>query len=229
MHTVELRDDAVVVTDTQSMPSVRTLSFAEAWAGSGRMLFVRDPDRLVAILRALAGRFTDARSRVWRDLRADLAPRRFTWTWDRGAREPLDCWIELDGAIARRPDRGLGEVAWQTVDDLYVHGPTQPGIPRELRAALIDHLQLDPADAFPAVDHAAIPARSWSWDQRDDGETGASIGGAAVVAGYQYRQDMGWSEYAVERVITRAAEIYLWAPASIEAELRAALATAVRA
>jgi hypothetical protein len=30
MHTVELRDDAVVVTDPESMPSVRTLSFAEA-------------------------------------------------------------------------------------------------------------------------------------------------------------------------------------------------------
>src|SRR5688572_24287611 len=44
---VELRDDAVVVSDPDSKPSVRTLTLAEAWAGSGRMLFVREPDRLV--------------------------------------------------------------------------------------------------------------------------------------------------------------------------------------
>jgi hypothetical protein len=226
--TVELRDDGVVVTDTNSTPSVRTLTFAEAWAGSGRMLFVRDPDRMVELLRALAPRFDDARARVWRDLRADLPPRRFAWTWDRGGgRAPLDCWLELDGAIARRPERSSGEVAWQPIDDLYVHGPTQPGIPRDVRAALIEHLRLDPRDAFPAIDHAAIPARSWSWDVREDGESGVSIGGAAVVAGYQYRQDMGWSEYAVERVVTRAADVHLWAPSDVDGEVRAALAAAV--
>ena len=78
--TVAIGADDVTVTDPTCAPSVHTLSFAEAWAGSGRMLFVRDPDRLVEILRALAPRFDDARARVWRDLRArrdhDGAPRR---------------------------------------------------------------------------------------------------------------------------------------------------------
>lgn len=213
--------DVVVVIDPDSMPSVRELTPAEAWAGSGRMLFVRDPDKLVEHLRALAPRFDDARARVWRDLRP-VAPRRFAWPWKDG-----EAWFEVDGAIARRPTRYYDDLGWQTIDDLYVHGPTQPGIPRDVRAALIDHLGLDPRDAFPLVDHAAIPSRSWSWDVRDDGESGLSIGGASVVAGYQYRHDIGWSEYAVERVITRAGDIYLWAPAEIEAEMRAVLATAV--
>lgn len=216
-------DDRVTVSDPDSKPSVRHLSLAEAWAGSGRMLFVREPDRLVALLRTLAPHFDDARARVWRDLHP-VAPRRFAWTWQRGGgREPLDCWLDIDGAIARRPDRGLSEVEWQTIDDLYVHGPTQPGIPADVRAALIEHLGLDPADAFPQIDHAAIPARSWSWNQREDGEEGASVGGAAVIIGYQYQHDIGWGEYAVERVITRAADIYLSAPPDIEAEIRAAL------
>jgi hypothetical protein len=220
--------DVVVVVDPDCSPAVRMLSPAEAWAGSGRMLFVRDPDELVAHLRALAPRFDDARARVWRDLRADLPARRFTWRWERGGgRTPVDCWLELDGAIARRPDRGSSEAPWQTMDDLYVHGPSQPGIPRAMRQELIDHLALDPRDAFPVIDHAAIPARSWSWDQRDDGETGASIGGAAVVAGYQYRHDIGWTEYAVERVVTGAADIFLSAPPEVEAELLALLRAAV--
>ncbi len=219
-HTVELRDDEVIVTDTACQPSVRTMSVAEAWAGSGYMLFVRDPDRLVEVLRALALRFDDARARVWRDLRP-VPPRRFAWRHG-----DKDAWLEVDGPIARRPV-SFDEVPWQTVDDLYVHGPTQPGIPADVRAALIDHLGLDPRDAFPRIDHAAIPKHDWTWDKQDDGETGMTIGGAGLVVGYRYGHDMGWTEHAVERVLTRAANIHLWAPAEIDAEMRTLLASAV--
>lgn len=226
--TVLIGDDAVLVRDPDSMPSERTLPPAEAWAGSGHMLFVRDPDRLVALLRTLAPRFDDARARVWRDLRP-VARRRFAWTWDRGGgREPVACWLELDGDIAHRPAQSHEAVAWQTVDDLYVHGPSQVGIPAEVRAALVAHLGLDPADAFPRIDHAAIAPRSWSWNQRDDGEEGLSIGGPSVVMGYQYQHDLAWGEYPVERVLTGAADIHVAAPGSIQAEMRALLAAAIR-
>jgi hypothetical protein len=225
---VLIDDNEVVVSDPDSMPSVRRLSLTAAWEGSGRMLFVRDPDRLVELLRTMAPSFDDARARVWRDLRP-LPPRRFAWTWDRGGgREPLACWLDVEGAIVRRPDRSSIEEPWHTIDDLYVHGPSQPGIPADVRAALVEHLGLDPADAFPRVEHAAIASRSWSWNQREDGEEGASIGGAAVTIGYQYQHDLAWGEYAVERVITRAADIYLHAPADIESEMRALLGAAIR-
>jgi hypothetical protein len=226
--TVLIGDDSVLVRDTDSMPSERKLSLAEAWAGSGHMLFVREPATLVGLLRTMAPRFDDARARVWRDLRP-VAPRRFEWTWDRGGgREPRPAWIELDGDIARRPAQTHEAVAWQTIDDLYVYGPSQIGIPAEVRAAIIAHLGLDPSDAFPLVDHAAIAPRSWSWNQREDGEEGLSIGGPSVVMGYQYQHDIAWGEYPVERVITRAADIYVAAPGSIQDEMRALLAAAVR-
>jgi hypothetical protein len=226
--TVLIGDDEVVVNDPSSAPSMRRLSLAEAWAGSGRMLFVRDPDRLVELLRTLAPRFDDARARVWRDLRP-LPPRRFEWRWDRGnGGEAKECWIEVDGGVVRRPKQYYDDTGWHTVDDLYIHGPTQPGIPADVRAALVDYLGLDPADAFPRVEHAAIAYRSWSWNQREDGEEGASIGGASVVIGYQYQHDIAWGDHAVERVITRAADVYLNAPAAVEAELRTLLEAAVR-
>ncbi|HUQ07478.1 MAG TPA: hypothetical protein VM261_33525 [Kofleriaceae bacterium] len=226
--TVLIGDDTVTVRDPDSMPEVRVMSLAAAWAGSGHMLFVRNADTLVGLLRTLAPRFDDARARVWRDLRP-VARRRFEWTWDRGGgREPVRSWIELDGDIARRPSRSHEPVDWQTIDDLYVHGPSQVGVPADVRAALVAHLGLDPADAFPLVEHAAIAPRSWSWNQREDGEEGLSIGGPSVVMGYQYQHDIAWGEYPVERVITRAADIYVAAPESIQSEMRALLAAAVR-
>jgi hypothetical protein len=226
--TVLIGDDSVTVRDPDSRPEVTVMTLAAAWEGSGRMLFVRDPDRLVALLRTLAPRFDDARARVWRDLRP-VARRRFDWTWDRGGgREPRVSWIELDGDIARRPHQSHEAVDWQTIDDLYVHGPSQCAMPADVRAAVIAHLELDPADAFPLVEHAAIAPRSWSWNQREDGEEGLAIGGPAVVMGYQYQHDIAWGEYPVERVITRAADIYVTAPAGIQAEMYAALAAAVR-
>ncbi len=234
MPTVEILGDEVIVTDPTSLPSRRVLTLAEAFAGSGRMLFVRDPDQLVGVLRELAARLGDlvdprdrARQRFWRAW-TPVPARTFTWTWDRGGgREPLACVLEVEGAIARRPQRYYDDLTWQTLDDLFVHGPIQPGIPVDVRAALIEHLGHDPFDAFPRVDRAAIAPRSWSWNQQDDGEEGASIGGATVVIGYQFGHDMGWSEHPVERVISGAADIYFSAPAAIRDELLALLAARV--
>lgn len=52
--TVLIDDDVVTLSDPDTQPSIRRLSLAEAWEGSGRMLFVHDPDRLVDLLRTLA-------------------------------------------------------------------------------------------------------------------------------------------------------------------------------
>lgn len=222
MPTVTIEGDVVVVSDPDCRPSERRMSRAEAFAGSGRMLFVRDPDRLIELLRDLAARLPalpgrdGVRQRYWRRW-TPVPARRFAWG---------DAWLDVEGGIARVPPRAGELVPWQPLDDLLVHGPIQPCIPPDVRAALIAHLGADPADAFPAMDHE-IARRDWTWNQRDDGEEGATLSGATVTTGYQFGHDMGWGDHAVERVYTRAPEIFLSAPAPMIEEIHAALATAV--
>ncbi len=245
---VRIEGPTLVVADSRSLPESRTLSLVEAFADA-RLLFIDRPEILAEVLRALAGRLGEndvldgpaqRRRAFW--LALDYCPPlQLSWSYPRlTAPPPQVVTLDVSGVSAlctAPPPDSYTERVWQSLDDLFFYGPREPGIPAATRAELIATILsalkpgsgLDASHAFPAIDHARIATAQWSWNQSDDGESGGSIGGPAVVVGYRYGHDYGWSAYSVERVLTGAPEINIDAPSEIREALLAALRAAVSA
>ena len=239
---IRIEGGQLIASDSGAQPSVQVFALAEAF-GRSRMLFVDRPEILASVLRTLAGLLDEValetprdrkRHAFWRHLSSDGArPLQLSWSWQRlGGQPPQQVTIDVAAEVVLGPEPNR---AWQLLDDALLHGPLDPGIPPLARTALVDRILealipgsgLGAGDAFPEIDRSRIPDRSWSWNHQDDGEEGVTIGGEAVVVGYQFRHDMGWTAYPVERVVTCAPDVYVSAPSEIWNPLMAQLRTAI--
>ncbi len=240
---IDLETRTLFASNSGSLPETSSFTLAAAFADA-RMLFIERPETLAEVLRTLAALLSDdeldvrgqKRRAFWLAF-ATSSPLHLHWTYPRTTAqlaEPVTLDVsEVSALCTAPPPDSYTERAWQSLDDLFFYGPLEPGIPAAVRAELISVILsalspasgLDASHAFPEVDHALIAPASWTWDVRDDGESGASISGPSVVVGYQYGHDYGWGAYSVERVLTSAPELAFIAPA----ETRAALVDAIHA
>jgi hypothetical protein len=242
---IRIEGETLIATDSRSQPDSRTFSLTGAF-DEARLLFIERPEILAEVMRALAARLdetqleerTRRRRAFWLALAPDgCAPLSLSWSYASSTERTVT--LDLNGVVAlctAPPPDSYSERVWHSIDDLFFHGPMEPGIPPAARAQVIASILaalgpgsgLDASHAFPEIDHARIAPASWTWDKTDEGESGANAGGPAVIVGYQYGHDYGWSAYSAERVLTGAPEIYLHAPADITAaiveSIRAAMA-----
>ena len=244
---IRIQGPTLIVWDSRSQPDTRTFSLVEAFADA-RLLFIERPEIFADVMRALATRLDEDQLEVLARRRRAFwlafdacAPFQLGWSYQRSSEQPprpvtLEV-SEVSALCTAPPPDSYTERKWQLIDDLFFHGPLEPGIPAATRAELVAAILaalkpgsgLDASHAFPEVDHARIEPASWTWDKQEDGESGAAIGGAAVISGYQYGHDFGWSEYSVERVLTGAPEIVVFsAPAEVWAGIVDALRVAVK-
>jgi|GEM_PF-3874985 len=232
--------------DSRCAPETRSFSLAAAFADA-RMLFIDRPEILAEVLRALSALLVDhaldtrgrQRRAFWQAFGATPSLH-LAWTYPRSTAQPAEpVTLDVSGVSAlctAPPPDSSAERVWQSIDDLFFYGPLEPGIPAAVRrelvatilSALAPHSGLDASHAFPEIDHALIAPASWSWNVKDDGESGASIGGPSVIVGYQYGHDYGWGAYSVERVLTDAPELSFDAPAETWAAIVEALRLAMK-
>lgn len=242
--TIRIDGQTLIATDSRAQPDTQTFSLAQAFDDPGR-LFVDPPEIYAAMMRALAERLDDSdagrrpRRAFWLALApGGCAPLAVSWSDESSGHAPKQVTLDLDGVLAWctvPPPDSYRARDKQTIDDLFFYGPREVGIPATTRALVLATIlaALDPGSgvdeshAFPQIDHAQIARASWTWGQADDGESGANTGGPAVVAGYQYGHDMGWSAYSAERVATRAPSIYTDAPRDVWDEVVATVRAAI--
>ena len=162
---------------------------------------------------------------------ARVRPETLVYAIDRAGREPEPWTLRLDGDGLIAQEYTRGPPTHVLPDDVFVHGPLGPRVPRQVREALRARMLgalrpghgLSAAQGFPSIDHARIPPRTWSWDRRHDGETSLSTGPGVVTLGYQYGHDTGWTDYAPERVLSGDPRIHLFAPPEVERAVMADL------
>ena len=249
-RTIRIDGRTLVVTDSRAQPDTQTLSLGDAFDDPGR-LFIGPPEVYGAVMRALAQRLADdgadgadprrrQRCAFWLALGpAGCAPLAVSWSYAASPeRTPTTFTLDLAGLVAlctAPPPDGYTERKTQMIDDLFFYGPLEIAIPAATRAlviatilaALAPNSGVEASHAFPLIDHARIARATWTWDKTDDGEASADIGGPAVVSGYQYRHDFGWSAYSVERVATRAPGLYHGAPHGVWEAIVAAVRAAI--
>jgi hypothetical protein len=243
---VELTDGEVVVTKPSGRPAEHRYSWVQAFRDP-RSLFIRDASVLHELVTALAARLEEedleherdrARLRWWRHFDPrDLEDRNFSVP----PRDHKGALVyELVGGVllkpypAESPDERKPE-NFKLADDVFFYGPEAIGLARETRVELRRHLLgavgaeagLTEGDGFPLLDHGRVPKRDWTWDVRDGGSSDAVLEGAQLMSGYQYRQDMGYSLFSVERALTDPPGQYLHVPAATEREIREILRGAV--
>lgn len=218
-HTVTVSDARVTVAKPENAPSVYEHSLAAAFERP-YALFVRDRQAAFDVIQNVASRLRpeDLRHEVnrrrlayWRAYRSDaLAAERLAYVHRRpdGSVEHGISW-RIDG-LGLFWKRSSDEPELVLPDEVFVLGPptlASPAWHRErLREAFHRALSVG-ADvtieqSFPRLDHAACPQKSWSWNHTADGEEFATIGPGYVLAGSQFRYDIGHDPYSPERVLT---------------------------
>lgn len=233
--TVSLEGGVVTLERPGQPPARRPI--AEAFAAP-HLVFVRDPMVRLELFAAIAGRLDPAalatpalRVRRRFSLAYDpsrLRARPMAFVHEAGSDRGVEA-LTLDayGAVVREPV-WVGSVPWLP-DELFVHGPPQPGAPRALRdrlrrallGALRDGHDLTAADAFPTLDHAAMTPRSWSWDEDPrGGGSWAKVRAGRVAVGYQHERDVGEAAFSPENVATGDPRVRLGdLPSEIATEL----------
>lgn len=240
-HAATLTDDGLVVVESDARtPRERRFTLAEAFARP-HLLFIDDVRVAFELIAAVAARLDVAalscardvtRLAFWRSYDpARVRPETLVYVIERARSEPEPWTLRLDGHGLIAQEYVRAPPTHVLPDEVFVHGPLGARAPlhvREtLRARMLGALRpghgLSAAQAFPSLDHARIPRRAWSWDRRQDGETGLSVEPGAVTLGYQYGHDTGWTDYAPERVLSGDPRIHLFAPPEVEREVMEAL------
>lgn len=243
-HSVTLDASAVTEFSSGSMPRERRSTFVETFT---KPHLLRGPEPVIRfqIFGAIASCLTDAELASERD-RTRLAfwraydPERvraevLAFVTQRPREAPTQHVIRLDGLGMYALEYACAAPTHYLPDDVFVHGPSLPSVPLHTREVLRSRLfaalrpghGLTREQSFPRLDHARMTGRSWSWDRRQNGETGLVVAPGCVTAGYQYEHDMGWSDYAPERVLSKDPRVALAAPPEVEQEVLADLALAV--
>lgn len=243
-HSLTLDAHGVTLLSDFSTPSERRWSMAAAFSRPD-LIAGLPPETRFALVEALAARVPSSdiqssrdRTRValWRHYdRSRVRPETFVFAVPRPKGPPVAHVFRLDGLGLHIPASAYAPEAHYLPDDVFVHGSPLPGMPRHARATLRRRLfaalrpghglQLD--QSFPTLDYARLTPREWTWDARSDGAKSLMLTPGTVLAGYQYGHDMGYTEYAPERVLTREPRVDLGGSLEVERELLAALATAL--
>ncbi len=243
-HALALDAGGVTLVSSQCTPSERRWAPVEAFCRPD-LIAGLPPETRFALVQALAERISAdelhlprdrSRHAFWQHYdRARVHPETFAFVVPQPNREPVTHVFRLDGLGLHIPASAYAPEAHYLPDDVFVHGPPLPATPLHARATLRRRLfealrpghPLRAEHSFPRLDHARMAPQRWTWNPRSDGETILELSRGSVLAGYVYGHDMGYTEYAPERVLSGEPRVHLSAPAEVERELLSKLTAAL--
>lgn len=243
-HTLTLDAAGVTLVSGLSTPSEVSWSLVAAFR-EPHLISGLPPEVRFALVEALAARIPSSHLDTSRDLtrlafwehyeRRRVQSETFAFVIPQQDREPVGHSFRLDGLGLHVPASMHAPAAHYLPDDVFVHGPPLPAVPRQARSTLRNRLfhalrrghALRPEHSFPDLDHTLLAPQLWVWDTRSDGEKSVQLSPGLVLAGHQYGHDMGFTEYAPERVWSGAPSVDLGAPDAVERELLVALTAAL--